>query len=37
MVLNHDIRLVGHDLGTMVAYAYSAAHPGEVTKLVLSG
>ncbi|WP_245601910.1 alpha/beta fold hydrolase [Hamadaea tsunoensis] len=34
--LNHDIRLVGHDIGTMVAYAYAAAHPGEVTKLVLS-
>lgn len=34
--LDHDIRLVGHDIGTMVAYAYAAAHPGDVTKLVLS-
>ncbi|MEU7870283.1 alpha/beta hydrolase [Dactylosporangium sp. NPDC049140] len=34
--LNRDIRLVGHDIGTMVAYAYAAAHPDEVTKLVLS-
>ncbi|MEU3464715.1 alpha/beta hydrolase [Streptomyces sp. NPDC006733] len=31
-----DIRLVGHDIGSMVAYAYAAAHPREVTKLVLS-
>ncbi|GAA2879446.1 dehalogenase [Actinoplanes cyaneus] len=34
--LNSGIRLVGHDIGTMVAYAYAAAHPTEVTKLVLS-
>jgi pimeloyl-ACP methyl ester carboxylesterase len=34
--LNRDIRIVGHDIGTMVAYAYAAAHPTEVTKLVLS-
>jgi len=34
--LNHDIRLVGHDIGTMIAYAYAAAYPSEVTKLVLS-
>ncbi|MBB2940705.1 pimeloyl-ACP methyl ester carboxylesterase [Actinoplanes lutulentus] len=34
--LNRDIRLVGHDIGTMVAYAYAAAHPAEVKKLVLS-
>jgi pimeloyl-ACP methyl ester carboxylesterase len=34
--LNRGIRLVGHDIGTMVAYAYAAAHPKEVTKLVLS-
>jgi pimeloyl-ACP methyl ester carboxylesterase len=27
--LNHDLRLVGHDIGTMVAYAYAAAHPDE--------
>ncbi|MEV0161946.1 alpha/beta fold hydrolase [Nonomuraea fuscirosea] len=34
--LNRHIRLVGHDIGTMVAYAYAAAHPRDVTKLVLS-
>jgi pimeloyl-ACP methyl ester carboxylesterase len=34
--LNTGIRLVGHDIGTMVAYAYAAAHPGEVKRLVLS-
>jgi pimeloyl-ACP methyl ester carboxylesterase len=32
----HDIRLVGHDIGLMVAYAYAAAHPQDVVKLVLS-
>lgn len=31
-----DIRLVGHDIGSMVAYSYAAAHPREVRKLVLS-
>ncbi|MFU8872214.1 alpha/beta fold hydrolase [Micromonospora sp. SL4-19] len=31
-----DIRLVGHDLGTMVAYAYAAAQPGSVARLVLT-
>ncbi|MFD6550859.1 alpha/beta fold hydrolase [Streptomyces sp. NPDC058398] len=31
-----DIRLVGHDIGSMVAYSYAAAHPGDVKKLVLS-
>lgn len=31
-----DIRLVGHDLGTMVAYAYAAAHPDQVSRLVLT-
>ncbi|MEY9857035.1 pimeloyl-ACP methyl ester carboxylesterase [Catenulispora sp. GAS73] len=31
-----DIRLVGHDIGTMVAYSYAAAYPRDVTKLVLS-
>jgi pimeloyl-ACP methyl ester carboxylesterase len=31
-----DVRIVGHDIGTMVAYAYAAAHPADVTKLVLS-
>ncbi|WP_250033738.1 alpha/beta fold hydrolase [Paractinoplanes maris] len=34
--LNKGIRLVGHDIGTMVAYAYAAAYRKEVTKLVLS-
>lgn len=33
---DRDIRIVGHDIGTMVAYAYAAAHPQDVTKLVLS-
>lgn len=32
----HSVRVVGHDIGTMVAYAYVAAHPHDVTKLVLS-
>ena len=34
--LSHDIRIVGHDIGTMVAYSYAAAHPRDVVKLVLS-
>jgi pimeloyl-ACP methyl ester carboxylesterase len=34
--LAQDIRLAGHDIGTMVAYAYAAAHPTEVKRLVLS-
>ncbi len=29
------IHLVGHDLGMMAAYAYAAAHPTEVRRLVL--
>lgn len=29
------IRLVGHDLGVMVAYAYAATHPTEVVRLGL--
>jgi pimeloyl-ACP methyl ester carboxylesterase len=29
------IRLVGHDIGLMVAYAYAAQYPGEVERLVL--
>ena len=29
------IFLVGHDIGTQVAYSYSAAHPTEVRKLVV--
>ena len=31
-----DIRLVGHDIGTMVAYAYAVAFGDDVVKLVLS-
>jgi pimeloyl-ACP methyl ester carboxylesterase len=27
--------VVGHDIGLMVAYAYAALFPAEVTKLVL--
>jgi pimeloyl-ACP methyl ester carboxylesterase len=34
--LSHNVRIVGHDIGTMVAYAYAAAHPHDVVKLVLS-
>jgi pimeloyl-ACP methyl ester carboxylesterase len=34
--LEHNVRVVGHDIGTMVAYSYAAAHPQDVTKLVLS-
>ena len=30
-----SIRLVGHDIGLMVAYAYAAAYPTEVARLVL--
>ena len=34
--LNYDrIRLVGHDIGLMVAYAYAAQYPKEVDRLVL--
>jgi pimeloyl-ACP methyl ester carboxylesterase len=34
--LNYDrIRLVGHDIGLMVAYAYAAQYPGEVDRLML--
>jgi pimeloyl-ACP methyl ester carboxylesterase len=34
--LHYDhIRLVGHDIGLMVAYAYAAQYPGEVDRLVL--
>lgn len=33
---HRDIRLVGHDIGLMVAYAYAAEHPDDVVKLVLS-
>jgi pimeloyl-ACP methyl ester carboxylesterase len=31
----HHIRLVGHDIGLMVAYAYAAQNPAEVDRLVL--
>jgi len=34
--LSDGIRLVGHDIGTMVAYAYTAQFGSEVIKLVLS-
>ncbi|MET7861678.1 alpha/beta fold hydrolase [Micromonospora taraxaci] len=34
--LASDLRLVGHDLGTMVAYAYATAHPQRVSRLVLT-
>ncbi|MFE2541038.1 alpha/beta fold hydrolase [Actinacidiphila glaucinigra] len=31
-----DVRIVGHDIGTMVAYSYAAQYPSTVKKLVLS-
>jgi len=35
--LNYDrIRLVGHDIGLMVAYAYAAQYPGEVSGISIS-
>ncbi|MFG2054093.1 alpha/beta fold hydrolase [Micromonospora sp. NPDC048930] len=34
--LTGETRLVGHDVGTMVAYAYAAAHPDQVARLVLT-
>ena len=34
--LDRGVRVVGHDIGTMVAYAYAAAHPATVTRLVLT-
>ncbi|MGV9808597.1 alpha/beta fold hydrolase [Micromonospora chersina] len=34
--LVEDIRLVGHDVGTMVAYAYAAAQPDRVSRLALT-
>ena len=33
---DRDVRVVGHDIGTQVAYAYAAANRSDVTKLVLS-
>jgi pimeloyl-ACP methyl ester carboxylesterase len=34
--LSHNVSIVGHDIGTMVAYSYAAAHPHDVARLVLS-
>jgi pimeloyl-ACP methyl ester carboxylesterase len=34
--LAEDVRVVGHDIGTMVAYAYAAHHREAVSRLVLS-
>ncbi|MFD7999632.1 alpha/beta fold hydrolase [Streptomyces mirabilis] len=33
---DHDVNVVGHDIGTMVAYSYAAQYPHSVRKLVLS-
>ncbi|MFG2938396.1 alpha/beta fold hydrolase [Streptomyces sp. NPDC048282] len=33
---DRDVNVVGHDIGTMVAYAYAAQYPRSVSKLVLS-
>jgi len=30
-----NVSVVGHDIGSMVAYAYAAQYPGEVSKVVL--
>lgn len=30
-----NIRILGHDIGLLVAYAYAAAHPDEVERLVI--
>ena len=29
------VKIVGHDIGLMVAYAYAAQYPSEVSKIVL--
>lgn len=34
--LAHNVRVVGHDIGTMVAYSYAAQYPSDVDKVVLS-
>jgi pimeloyl-ACP methyl ester carboxylesterase len=34
--LADDVRVVGHDIGTMVAYAYAAQHRQTVSRLVLT-
>src|SRR3954454_3898764 len=33
--LADEVRVVGHDIGTMVAYAYAAAHRDSTSRLVL--
>ncbi|GIH15413.1 alpha/beta fold hydrolase [Rugosimonospora africana] len=33
--LDDEVRIVGHDIGMMVAYAYAAEHPDSVRRLVL--
>jgi pimeloyl-ACP methyl ester carboxylesterase len=33
--LEEQVNVVGHDIGTMVAYAYAAAHPSSTRRLVL--
>ncbi|MER6083499.1 alpha/beta hydrolase [Streptomyces sp. NPDC001833] len=33
---DQDVNVVGHDIGTMVAYSYAAQYPHSVRKLVLS-
>ncbi|MFJ9352162.1 alpha/beta fold hydrolase [Streptomyces sp. NPDC101237] len=33
---DRDVNVVGHDIGTMVAYSYAAQYPDSVKKLVLS-
>ncbi|MEU1268396.1 alpha/beta hydrolase [Streptomyces sp. NPDC005799] len=33
---DHEVNVVGHDIGTMVAYSYAAQFPHSVRKLVLS-
>jgi len=34
--LSHEkVQVVGHDIGLMVAYAYAAQYPGEVSKVIL--
>ncbi|MER5336885.1 alpha/beta hydrolase [Micromonospora sp. NPDC002717] len=34
--LDREVSLVGHDVGTMVAYAYAAVHRDQVSRLVLT-
>jgi len=31
----NDVRIVGHDIGLMVAYAYAAQYPARSSKVVL--